>query len=125
MYMLLKHLHMTMAALSFAGFFIRGIWMWRQSPLLHKKLVKILPHIVDTLLLVSAFALAGLLRYSPGDHPWLMTKIVLLVVYVILGMIALKNTNPTLRKCSWLAALVVFIYIVSVAVTKNPLGFFS
>ena len=77
MYLMLKHIHMTMAALSFIGFFIRGIWMWRQSPWLHKKLVKILPHIIDTLLLISAFALAGVLRYSPGDHPWLMTKIVL------------------------------------------------
>lgn len=125
MYLMLKHLHMTMAALSFAGFFIRGLWMWRQSPLLHKKLVKILPHIVDTLLLVSALALAGLLRYSPGDHPWLMTKIVFLVVYIILGVIAFRNSNPALRKCSWLAALVVFIYIVSVAISKNPLGFFA
>lgn len=125
MYLLLKHLHMTMAALSFLGFFIRGIWMWRQSAWLHKKPVRIFPHIVDTLLLVSAIALAVTLRYSPGDHPWLMTKIVLLVVYIVLGIIAFKNPNPTVRKGSWLVALIVFIYIVSVAITKNPLGFLS
>ena len=117
MYLMLKHIHMTMAALSFIGFFIRGIWMWRQSPWLHKKLVKILPHIIDTLLLISAFALA--------DHPWLMTKIVLLVVYIVLGVIAFRNANPTVRKCSWIAALIVFIYIFSVAISKNPLGFFG
>jgi uncharacterized membrane protein SirB2 len=123
MYLILKHLHMTMAGLSFIGFFIRGIWMWQQSPLLQKKLVKILPHIIDTLLLVSAFALAITLKYTPGAHPWLMTKIVLLVVYIILGIIAFKNANPRVRKLSWLVALVVFIYIFSVAMTKNPLGF--
>src|SRR5690606_41423634 len=98
MYLMLKHLHMTMAALSFAGFFIRGLWMWRQSPLLHKKLVKILPHVVDALLLVSALALAGLLRYSPGDHPWLLTKIVFLVVYIIRALIAFRNSNAPLRR---------------------------
>ena len=125
MYLMLKHIHMTMAALSFIGFFIRGIWMWRQSPWLHKKLVKILPHIIDTLLLISAFALAGVLGYSPGDHPWLITKIILLVVYIVLGVIAFKNANPTVRKCSWIAALIVFIYIVSVAISKNQLGFFG
>lgn len=122
MYMILKHLHLTMVGLSFIGFFLRGIWMMSGSPLLHKKLVKILPHIIDTILLVSALGLAVLLKYSPGAHPWLMVKIICLVLYIVLGVMAFKHKNPSVRKISWVAALLVFIYIVTVAITKNPLG---
>lgn len=125
MYLALKHLHMTMVLLTFFSFFIRGLWMWRHSPLLHKRAVKILPHIIDTLLLVSAIALAVLLQFSPMSQPWLMAKIIALVVYIGLGVIAFKHPKPLVQKASWIAALIVFIYIVSVAFSKNPLGFFA
>lgn len=125
MYPLLKHLHMTLALLSFIGFFTRGIWMWRQSPLLHKRLAKILPHIIDTLLLVSAVWLAIILQYSPGSQPWLLAKIMGLVIYIGLGVVAFKNSDPRVRKVSWLLALIVFGYIVNVALSKNPWGFFA
>ena len=114
-----------MALLTFLSFFIRGIWMWRQSPLLHKRIVKILPHIIDTVLLVSAIALAVVLSFSPMSQPWLMAKIIALVVYIGLGVVAFKHTKPVVRKTSWIAALVVFLYILSVALSKNPLGFFA
>jgi len=125
MYPILKHLHMTMALLTFLSFFVRGIWMWRQSPLLHKRIVKILPHIIDTVLLVSAIALAVVLSFSPMNQPWLMAKIIALVVYIGLGVVAFKHAKPMVRKTSWIAALVVFLYILSVALSKNPLGFFA
>jgi uncharacterized membrane protein SirB2 len=123
MYLALKHLHMTLALLTFISFFIRGIWMWRSSPLLHKRLVKILPHIIDTLLLISAFVLAFHLRLTPGENPWLMAKIVALVIYIGLGVVAFRHSQTNARKLAWLAALAVFAYIVTVAITKNPLIF--
>lgn len=124
LYPLLKHLHMTMALLSFIGFFTRGLWMMRQSPLLHKRVVKILPHIIDTLLLVSAIWLAIILHYSPGANPWLMAKFIGVICYIGLGVVAFKHSNPNVRKVSWVAALVVFGYIVSVALSKSPWGVF-
>jgi uncharacterized membrane protein SirB2 len=123
MYLALKHLHMTLALLTFISFFIRGIWMWQSSPLLHKRLIRILPHIIDTLLLISAFVLAFHLRLTPGENPWLMAKIVALVIYIGLGIVAFKHSQPNTRKLAWLAALAVFAYIVTVAITKNPLIF--
>src|SRR5690625_7262182 len=83
MYPIMKHLHMTLAFLTLFSFALRGIWMMRRSPLLHQRWVKIAPHIIDTLLLVTALILAGILRYNPGAHPWLMAKIIALVVYKI------------------------------------------
>jgi uncharacterized membrane protein SirB2 len=66
------------------------------------------------------------------DHPepsrgaWLLAKIIGLVAYIGLGMVALKpGRPPAQRALAWLAALAVFGYIVSVALTRNPLGFIA
>lgn len=123
MYLMLKHLHMTLALLTFISFFVRGIWMWRGSPCLQKKLVKILPHIIDTFLLITGVTVAVYLGFKPSEHPWLMSKMVALVVYIGLGVVAFKHRSPAVRKSAWIAALLVFIYIVSVAISKNPLPF--
>ena len=95
------------------------------SGMLSKKWVKILPHIISTILLVSGIVLAVELNMSPGSQPWIMAKIIGLVVYIGLGVAAFKVPNPTARKLLWISALIVFAYIVSVAISKNPLGFFG
>lgn len=120
---ILKHLHMTFALLSFLGFTLRGIWMLMESDLLRRRWVKILPHINDTLLLLSALVLAGMMGLSPGAHPWLLTKIIALFVYIGLGVLAFRHPKKAVRTGAWLAALVVFLYIVSVAFSKHPMGF--
>lgn len=125
MYLALKHLHLTFVALSILLFFIRGIWLFTKSDMLTRKWVKILPHIVSTFLLVSGIVLAMHLSMAPGSQPWLMAKIVALIAYIALGVAAFKTRNATASKILWIAALVVFVYIVSVAMTKNPLGFFN
>lgn len=120
---LLKHLHITFALLSFVGFFIRGIWMLQGSGLLRRKWARVLPHINDTLLLVSAIALAIALGYSPGNHPWLMTKIIALFVYIGVGVLAFRHPRKAVRVTAWLIALGIFLYIVSVALYKHSMGF--
>ena len=125
MYLALKHIHLTFVALSLLAFVVRGIWLFMNSSMLGKKWVKILPHIISTILLVSGIALAVQLNMSPGSQPWLMAKIIGLVVYIGLGVAAFKVPNPTARKLLWVSALIVFAYIVSVADSKNPLGFFG
>jgi len=87
---------------------------------------KTLPHLVDTVLLLSALTLAWMLRLTPGNAPWVLAKIVGLVVYVGLGVVALRPGRPlAVRAAAWLAALATVGWIVSVAVAKNPRGFFS
>jgi uncharacterized membrane protein SirB2 len=77
---------------------------------------------VDTVLLASAIALAWQLGVSPLEHTWLASKIVALLLYIGIGSVALKRgKTKRLRLFAWLTAQVVFFYIVSVAVTHDPL----
>jgi uncharacterized membrane protein SirB2 len=124
MYMGLKHLHMLCALLSITGFTLRGIWMLADSPLLNKKLVRVAPHIIDTILLLTAFALAYLLGQYPFFSGWLTAKLLALIAYIALGMVALKK-GPTkaVRFVAFVLALVTFAYIFGVARTKNVLFF--
>lgn len=120
---ILKHLHVTFVGLSFIGFVVRGIWMIQNSQLLYRKPVKILPHVIDTGLLLSAIGLAVMAHLSPDAHPWLLAKIMALPIYIVLGVLALKPGRPKkVRIVFFFLALLVFIYIVSVAFLKTPLS---
>jgi uncharacterized membrane protein SirB2 len=123
---ILKHIHVTFVALSFAGFFIRGLWMLKDSPLLKQRWVRISPQVVDTVLLVSAIVLAVQLRFSPMEQPWLMAKIVALVAYIGVGLVALRlGRSRRIRLVAWLFGMALFLYIVSVAFTKSVIGWFA
>ncbi|MGZ5202998.1 MAG: SirB2 family protein [Telluria sp.] len=118
----LKHFHMGCAALSGSLFLLRGAWMLRASPLLRQRWVRIAPHVVDTLLLASAIGLALWSRQYPGQQPWLTAKLAALLGYIVLGSVALKRgRTPGQRRAAFVAALLLFAYIVTVAITKRPL----
>lgn len=122
-YLLLRHIHITSVALSGVGFFVRGIWMLLDSPMLRQRWVRVVPHIVDTVLLASAIALAVISSQYPLAQNWLTAKVVGLVVYVVLGAMALRRgKTKAARVAYFIAALLVFGYIVSVAMARNPLG---
>ena len=121
-YYALKHFHMTCAGLSGALFLLRGVWMLRASAMLQQKWVRIAPHVVDTLLLASAITLAVWSHQYPGQQPWLTAKVVALIAYIVLGTVALKRGRTrAVRVAAFAGALLVFAYIVMVAVTKTPL----
>ena len=123
-YLTLKLVHQAAVALSLTGFFVRGAASLGGARWVGGRAAKTLPHIVDSVLLLSALALAWMLRLGPSNAPWLLAKIIGLVAYVLLGVIALRPGRPrTVRAAAWLAALLTAAWIVSVAVTKNPLGF--
>ena len=118
-YMLLKHLHMTMAVLTLLGFILRGIWMFMESPKLEHKLTRILPHIIDTLLLGSAIGLVIITRLYPIEVFWVTLKIILLVLYIILGTFALKRgRTKTIRGVCFFASLLTILGIFAVAGIK-------
>jgi uncharacterized membrane protein SirB2 len=125
-YFLVKTIHQSAVALSLAGFFARGGASLLGAAWVRGRLAKTLPHVVDSVLLVSALTLAWTLRLTPGNAPWLTAKIVGLLVYIGLGVVALRPGRPIgVRATAWVAALAVFGWIVSVALLKNPLGFFA
>jgi len=120
-YALIKGVHITCAALSYAGFVLRGIWMWLDSPLLRARPTRVLPHIVDTILLASAIYLAISIRQYPFEASWLTAKVLALVLYIGIGTVALRAGRTKRRRlAAWAAAQGVFLYIVLVAITKRP-----
>jgi uncharacterized membrane protein SirB2 len=121
-YLLLKQLHITFAILTLISFSIRGFWMVKESSLLHRKLTHILPHIIDTILLTTAVTMVFIAGLSPLAQSWLSAKILALLVYILLGTIALKRgSTKSIRIISLIGALLVFSYIVFVALTKSPI----
>jgi len=121
-----KYLHVCCALLSGLGFFVRGLWMLNDSPRLQARWVKVSPHLIDSLLLISAITLAVQWSLSPLQQPWLAAKIGALLLYILLGSIALKY-GPTraMRASAWLAGLTCYVYIVSCALTKSSWGFIA
>ena len=125
-YLILRHLHITCVALSGLGFALRGLLMLRQSPALRHPVARIAPHIIDAGLLASALGMLALTTWQLALMPWLATKIVLLLVYIVLGTIALKRGRTLrIRAIAYVAALAVFGHIVATALTRNPLGLLS
>ena len=122
-YLLLRHLHRLCALLSILGFGARWLGVMAGQAWTQRRPAKTLPHVVDTVLLLSALALAFGAAIHPADAPWLTTKIVLLLVYIRLGLVALKPARPAWQRAvAGAAALAVFGHIVAVACTKHPLG---
>jgi uncharacterized membrane protein SirB2 len=120
----LKLTHMTCAFLSVAGFTLRGYWMLTGSGQLRRRLVKRLPHVIDTLLLGTAIGMLLIWRVSPLQVDWLYAKVIALLVYIGLGMVALRfGRSRKIRVRAWFLALLTVAYIVSVAYSKNPWGF--
>lgn len=121
-YALLKMIHVGSVIVSFTLFFVRGIWLIQNSENLRQRWIKVLPHIVDTLLLGSAIALAITVQQNPLEHAWLTAKVMGLFVYIGLGLIALRfGKTRQIKITAWIAAECVFVYIVLVALTKHPL----
>ncbi|WP_429022481.1 SirB2 family protein [Aeromonas allosaccharophila] len=118
-YPMFKHLHMTLALVSLLLFIYRWSLALVGSDRLQQKWLKILPHINDTFLLLFGVLLAVALQLSPGQQPWLMAKLIALVLYIGLGVMALKRPARTQKLVAGVAALAVFGYMVGAAVTKS------
>ncbi len=119
----LKLLHMSCAFLSIGGFTLRGYWMLTDNVHLQKRATRMLPHLLDTVLLVSAIGMLVIWRVDPFSLSWLSAKIAALLVYIGLGMVAFRfGTSRRVRWLAFVLALLTAAYIVTVAYTKSPLG---
>ncbi len=117
-----KTLHVAMVVASVAGFLLRFGLRFAAPRMLQARLVRILPHIIDTLLLVSAVAMV--LIAWPGVPAWIRAKIVGLLVYIVAGSLALKRARrPAAIAIAFLVAMTAVAYIVVTAYTKDPWGF--
>ena len=125
-YATVKLIHQGAVLLSFTGFLARGLGSLAGAGWVGSRPAKTLPHLIDTVLLGSALVLAFTLRLNPAETPWLLAKLVALVAYIGLGMLALRpRLSRVSRTLAFIAALATFGYIVSVAITKQPGGWFT
>ncbi|MDA8256430.1 MAG: SirB2 family protein, partial [Betaproteobacteria bacterium] len=90
MYLAVKYVHVLSVVLSLTGFFLRGILMMRDSPLLGARWIRVLPHINDTVLLIAALTLAALTHQYPFVVDWVTAKVFGVIAYIILGTLALR-----------------------------------
>ncbi len=119
----LKLLHISCVVLSGSGFLLRGILMLFDSPWLSARVIRIFPHLIDTVLLLSAIAMIYVLPWDFMQNQWLQVKVVALLGYIVLGSFALKRGRTKLaRLVYWILALLVFAYMVTVALSKSIYG---
>ena len=118
---MLKYTHVAAVIASFALFFLRGLWMMAAPQRLAERWVRVVPHVIDTVLLASAIALAVMSGQYPFEQPWLTAKVLAVVVYILLGTVAIRRGRTRRQRiAAWLLALAVFGYMVAVARARVP-----
>src|SRR5512137_1079099 len=125
-YLALRHAHIGFAILSVSLFTLRGCLMLARSPQVHSAWLKYPSYLIDTLLLTFALMLMTIIHQYPFVTGWLTTKVALLVVYVVLGSIALKRGRTRrMQVAAYFAALLTVAFLYSVARAHHPLGIFA
>jgi uncharacterized membrane protein SirB2 len=123
MYYWVKQVHMYSVLLSFALFLARGAWVLTGRSLPRHPLLRALPHTVDTVLLTSALWLTTIIQQYPFSHGWLTVKVLLLLVYIVLGSLALRRApSRRWRAAAFAGAVATFLFLYSVARFHHPLG---
>lgn len=117
-YGLLKTLHILLALISGLGFALRGFIRLVLDRPLANPLVRFGPHVIDTLLLASGIALWMLLGLSPLSAGWFGLKLLLIVVYILLGLTAFRIRHQGMAVLVFLAALAAFLSIAWLALFK-------
>ena len=119
---MLKSFHITLAYLTTLGFVVRGLWSIMDSPLQNQRWVKVLPHIIDTMLLLIGVTMAINIGASLVSG-WLAAKLLGLLGYIGFGVLAMRAKTMALKVTGFLAALSCVAYMFSVAFTRSPWPF--
>jgi uncharacterized membrane protein SirB2 len=111
--------------LSICFFCVRFYWSIANNPLLQYKWVKVIPHIIDTLLLSFGVYLLFTLQLWLNQQPWLVAKILALIIYICLGTFAIKRgRTQNVKLVTGFLAIIVYLYMINVAISHNPFVFF-
>jgi len=122
----LKDIHVFCAYTTGIGFFLRGVLIICQSPLRQYRIVKTLPHIIDSGLLISGFLMAYYWAISPMEQPWLLAKLIALPLYILFGLVMIRWGSTEGRRWIGLTCgLLIYSYIVGAAHSKSVLSIFS
>ncbi|MDQ2641593.1 MAG: SirB2 family protein [Pseudomonadota bacterium] len=117
-------IHIAAVVLSGSLFALRGLMMLARSRTANAAPLRWLSYVVDTTLLAAALALVAMLHQYPFVQAWLTAKVLLLVVYIVLGVFALRRGRTlAVRATCYVAALAVYLFIISIARAHDPRGF--
>ena len=121
LYSFIKILHLSTVSFSIVFFLIRRIWRFNNNSLVRKRWVRKTSQFNDTVLLAWGIFMAVSIQQYPFVHQWLTAKLVLLVIYILLGMVALHWVRcRALQVSAWLTAILVYAYMVGIALNRNP-----
>jgi uncharacterized membrane protein SirB2 len=119
----IKAVHIAAVIASGSLFALRGAAVQFGAKWAMAAPLRYLSYSIDTVLLTAALMLATVLHQLPFVQGWLTAKVLLLVCYVVLGTFALKRGRTrVVRTTCWIAALLVYLFIVSIARAHHPLG---
>lgn len=118
-YLAVKHTHMAIAVLSIVLFYVRSFSRLGSGAIAKNKLVFIGSHATDTFLLISAFALMAIAKINPLEQTWLLEKIILVVAYIVLGIIASKQQKTSIKIVFLVVTTAVTAFIGKLAVAKT------
>lgn len=121
MYAAFKHLHVLFVLISISLFLFRYVLLLIDSPLLKKKWLKIIPHINDTLLLLSAVGIMVTLSMYPIQVPWLTDKVIGVIAYIGFGVLAMKGKTAGARWIGFIGACGWIAFLLHVALSKQAL----
>lgn len=125
-YLVLRNLHLACVTLSGGLFLLRGVLHLADHPLVNRLWVRVLSWIIDTALLGLGVLLMIALRMYPPAEAWLSIKLLLLLVYIVLGFVALKRARTRRgRALALLAAALVFAQMIGVALRHHPAGWMA
>ena len=117
---IIKNLHVIFALLSISGFVYRSFLKLNNPQKLQAKWLKISPHIIDTLLLVSAIYLVMANQQYPEVFNWVSAKILALLLYIFFGLVTLRFSKTRAGTLiGFMLSVITFAYIVGVAATKH------
>lgn len=117
-------IHISCVALSGLFFFVRGLAVIQRSQLVGQLWVRRTAESIDTILLMSGVTLAWLSDQTPWQESWLAVKLIALLVYILLGMVAFHwGRVLTIKSMAWIAAMVTYLFMIWVAVNRDPWPF--
>ena len=123
---IVKTVHVLSAYISGLGFLIRGVLAILQSPILSYRAIKTLPHIIDTVLLVSGLTMMFTWAIWPSDNVWLLAKLIALLFYILFGLVMLRwGSTARNRWLGFIGGLLVYLYMLGVAHSKSVMSLLS
>ncbi|NOR73197.1 MAG: hypothetical protein GQ467_04940 [Mariprofundaceae bacterium] len=120
----IKLIHLFCVGLSILFFAGRGAVMFHDPSFVGRRWVRKVAESIDTVLLFSGITLAWLTEQLPWEDVWLGAKLMLLLLYILLGMVAFHwGRSQMVKMAAWIAAMATYAGMVFVALTRTPWSF--